>query len=114
MKGRVIVALAITASVAGCGDGGPDTEAGRQHAAIVAKLKAVDPGIQTTTDVSAAIKKYEAANTEIQAIIEQFPNSDEVEELTQILKWLEEEVARLKVIQEANQPPPTKPPEFYQ
>jgi hypothetical protein len=114
MKGRVIVALAIIASVVGCGDDGPDTEAGRQHAAIVAKLKAVDPGIQSTTDVSAAIKKYEVANTEIQAIIEKFPNSDEAEELTQILKWLEEEVARLKVIQEANQPPPTIPPGFYQ
>ena len=114
MRGWAIVALAITASAAGCGDGGPDTEAGRRYAAIVAKLKAVDPGIQSATDVSAAIKKYEAANTEIQAIIEQFPNSDEAEELTQILKWVEEEMARLKVIQEANQPPPPNPPEFYQ
>ena len=114
MTGRFIAALAIAASVASCGDGGPDTEAGRQRAVIVAKLKAVDPGIESAADVLGAIKKYEAANAEIQIFIKQFPNSDEAKELTQLLKWLEEEVARLKIIHEANQPPPTIPPEFYQ
>ncbi len=112
MTGWVLIALALAVAIIGCGDGGPKTEAGRQRAAIVANLKAVEEGIESAADVSAAIKKYETANAEIQAFIEQFPISDEAKELAQMLEWLEGEVTRLKMIKEANQPPPPSP-DFY-
>ena len=99
---------------AGCDDDGPNTEAGRQHAAIIAKLKAVDQEIKSTTDVATALEKYEAAITEIQAFIKQHPKTDEAEELSKALPWVEDEKARLRTIQEANLPAPTPPPDFYQ
>ena len=98
---------------AGCSDDGPNTEAGRQHAAIIAKLKAVDQDIKSTTDVATALEKYEAAITEIQAFIKQHPKTDEAVELSKALPWVEDEKARLRTIQEANLPAPTSPPDFY-
>ena len=98
----------------GCGDDGPNTEAGRQHAAIISKLKAVDQDIKSATDVATALEKYEAATTEIQAFIKQFPKTDEALELSKALPWVEDEKARLRTIQEANLPAPTPPPDFYQ
>ena len=98
---------------AGCGDDGPNTEAGRQHAAIIAKLKAVDQDIKSTTDVATALEKYEAAIMEIQAFIKQHPKTDEAVELSKALPWVEDEKARLRTIQEANLPAPTSPPDFY-
>jgi hypothetical protein len=99
--------------VVGCGDAGPDTEAGRQHAAIIARLKAVDQGIQSTADVTEALKKYETAATEIQAFIEEFPKTDEALKLEKVQSWLEGEKARLRIIQEANKPAPTPSPDLY-
>ena len=99
--------------VAGCGDDGPNTEAGRQHAAIIAKLKAVDQDIKSTTDVATALEKYEAAIMEIQAFIKQHPKTDEAVELSKALPWVEDEKARLRTIQEANRPAPTPPADFY-
>ncbi len=98
---------------AGCGDDGLNTEAGRQHAAIIAKLKAVDQEIKSTTDVATALEKYEVAITEIQAFIEQFPETDEALKLSKALSWVEEEKARLRTIQEANRPSPTPSPDLY-
>ncbi|MBC8324036.1 MAG: hypothetical protein H8E27_00175 [Verrucomicrobia subdivision 3 bacterium] len=97
----------------GCGDAGPDTEAARQHAAIIAKLKAVDQGIGSTADVADALKKYEAAASEIQIFIEQFPKTDEARELAKVRTWLEDEKARLQIIQEANKPAPIPSPDLY-
>ena len=118
MNGRFIVAFAfaaaLAASVAGCGEDGSDTEAGKQGAAILAKIKEVDQGIESATGVSTAIKNYESAAIEIMAFIGKYPETEETEELTKMLKWLEEEVARLKTVQEANRPPPDDPPDIYQ
>jgi len=99
--------------VVGCGDDGPNTEAGRQHAAIIAKLKAVDQDIKSTTDVATALEKYEAAITEIQVFIKQHPKTDEALELSKALPWVEDEKARLRTIQEANHPFPTPSPDLY-
>ena len=98
---------------AGCSDAGPNTEAGRQHAAIIAKLKAVDQDIKSTTDVATALEKYEVAITEIQAFIEQFSETDEALELSKALSWVEGEKARLRIIQEANHPFPTPSLDLY-
>ena len=98
---------------AGCGDDGPNTEAGRQHAAISAKLKAVDQDIKSTRDVATALEKYEAAIMEIQAFIKQHPKTDEAVELSKALSWVEDEKARLRTIQEANLPVPTPSPDLY-
>ena len=98
---------------AGCGDDGPNTEAGRQHAAIIAKLKAVDQDIKSTTDVATALETYEAAITEIQAFIKQHPKTDEAEELSKALSWVEDEKARLRIIQEANRPVSTPSLDLY-
>ena len=93
---------------AGCSDAGPNTEAGRRHAAIIAKLKAVDEDIKSTTDVETALEKYEVSITEIQAFIEQFSETDEALELSKALTWVEKEKARLRIIQEANYTFPTQ------
>jgi len=97
----------------GCGDAGPNPEAARQHAAIIAKLKAVDQDIKSTTDVATALEKYDAASTEIQAFIKQFSETDEALELSKALSWVEDEKARLRIIQEANRPVPTSSPDLY-
>ena len=116
MKGRLILAGAVGVAVvcaAGCSDAGPNTDAGRQHAAIIAKLKAVDQDIKSTTDVTTALEKYEVSITEIQAFIEQFSETDEALELSKALSWVEAEKARLRIIQEANHPFPTPSPDLY-
>lgn len=98
---------------AGCSEAVPNTEAGRQHAAIIAKLKAVDQDIKSTTDVTIALEKYEVSITEIQAFIEQFSETDEALELSKALSWVEDEKSRLRIIQEANHPFPTPSPDLY-
>ena len=111
MKSRLILAGAVAATLvcaAGCSDAGPYTEAGRRHAAIITKLKAVDQDIKSTTDVETALEKYEVTITEIQAFIEQFSETDEALELSKALTWVEKEKARLRIIQEANYPFPTQ------
>ena len=111
MKDRLILAGVVAATLvcaAGCSDAGPNTEAGRRHAAIIAKLKAVDQDIKSTTDVETALEKYEVTITEIQAFIEQFSETDEALELSKVLTWVEKEKARLRIIQEANYPFPTQ------
>ena len=116
MKSRLILAGAVAATLvcaAGCSDAGPNTEAGRRHAAIITKLKAVDQDIKSTTDVETALEKYEVTITEIQAFIEQFSETDEALELSKALSWVENEKARLRIIQEANHPFPTPSPDFY-
>ncbi|MBT5845653.1 MAG: hypothetical protein HOK62_07435 [Verrucomicrobiales bacterium] len=116
MKGRLILAGAVGVAVvcaAGCSDAGPNTDAGRQHAAIIAKLKAVDQDIKSTTDVTTALGKYEVSIMEIQAFIEQFSETDEALELSKALSWVEGEKARLRIIQEANHPFPTPSPDLY-
>jgi len=112
MKSWIAAAFAL-AMMAGCGDDGPDTEAGRQRATIVAKLKEIERGIETATDVSVAIEAYEESRLDINAFIEQYPNTAEAEELTQMTPWLEAEVKRLKFIQQASQPPPIESPDIY-
>ena len=111
MKGRLILAGAVAATLvcaAGCSDADPNTEAGHRHAAIIAKLKAVDQDIKSTTDVETALEKYEVTITEIEAFIEQFSETDEALELSKALSWVENEKARLRIIQEANYPFPTQ------
>ncbi|MDC0142981.1 hypothetical protein OAK45_00455 [Verrucomicrobia bacterium] len=111
MKSTLILAGAVAATLvcaAGCSDAGPNTEAGHRHAAIIAKLKAVDQDIKSTTDVETALEKYEVTITEIQAFIEQFSETDEALELSKALTWVEKEKARLRIIQEANYPFPTQ------
>ena len=111
MKGRLFAVMIAAVSASGCGDS--ETEAGRHHAAILAKLKATEKGIESQADVSAALEKYGAATTEIQAFLKQHPGTPEAEELAQALQWLEVETARLQTIQEASQPPPDNTPDFY-
>ena len=114
MKGYSFTAIAaIAVSGVGCGGDGSDTEVGRRHADIVAGLKAIEQGVNSAADVGAALGKYEVAKTEIETFQNEFPLSEEAAELAQALKWVGAETARLRTIQEANQPPPTPSPEFY-
>lgn len=98
-------------SFAGCGKS--ETEASRQHAAILAKLKVVEQGIESPEDIEAGLEKYKAATTDIQAFLKEHPGTPEAEELAQALHWLEAETARLQTIHEASQPPPDNTPDFY-
>ena len=99
-----LMALVTLAALAGCGGG--ESEARRQQAAILAELQAIDQGIASSSDVAAALEKYTAAATRMNAFQTEFAGTPEAKALEAAQQWLEEEMARLRIVEQANVPPP--------